>query len=160
VHRDVVAEDLGENPPVLQPPIQRLVMCPHPPLHHPILHWIRVIPQTFDFVRVAAVPLVGLSPLAQLEEITQNLVENFNFGILTSRVWTLDPYQVPCKDVHPQLKAQGGLPRVLVGRKGVPLCHSSLLQDAEVCAIDCHCAVVEHVVHALPAFEDDLHLRG
>jgi hypothetical protein len=27
--------------------------------------------------------------------VTQNLVENFNVGILTGRVWTLDPHQVP-----------------------------------------------------------------
>jgi hypothetical protein len=26
--RDVVGEDLGENPPGLQPPIQRLMTCP------------------------------------------------------------------------------------------------------------------------------------
>jgi hypothetical protein len=30
---------------------------------------------------VAAVTLVGLDPLARLEEITQNLLENFNVGI-------------------------------------------------------------------------------
>ena len=69
VHRDVVAEELGEDPPVLQPPIQRLVTRPYPPLHRPILRRIRVVPRTFDFVGVAAVPLVGLDPLARLEEV-------------------------------------------------------------------------------------------
>ncbi len=80
--------------------------------------------------------------------------------ILTGRVWTLDPYQIPCKDVDPQLVTQGGLPRVLVGRKGIPLCHDSLLGDAEVRAIHGHCAVVEHVVCTQPAFEDGLCLWG
>jgi hypothetical protein len=66
----VVVEDLGEDPPVLQPPIERLVTCPHPPLHCPIFCRIRVVPRTFDFVGVAAVPLVvGLDPLARLEEV-------------------------------------------------------------------------------------------
>ncbi len=60
MHPDVVVEDLGENPPGLQPPIQRLVMRPHPPLHSTILSRIRVVPRTFDFVGVAAVALLGL----------------------------------------------------------------------------------------------------
>ncbi len=116
MHHNVVAEDLGEDPTVLQPPVQCLVMCPHSPLHSPIFRRICVVPRTFDFVGVAAVPLVGLDPLARLEKILQNLVENDIVSILTGRVWPLDPHQVPHEDVHPQLiLAQGGLPRVLVG---------------------------------------------
>ena len=109
---------------------------------------------------MAAVALVGLDPLTRLEEITQNLVENFNVGILTGRVLPLDPHQVPYKDVDAQLVAQGGLPRVLVGTEGVPLRHDSLLGNTEVHAVDCHRAVIDHVVHAQPALEDDLRLRG
>jgi len=107
MHRDVVAEDLGEDPPVLQLPVQHLVTPPHPPLHSPIFC------RTLDFVGVAAVPLISLDPLTRLEEIKQNLVENFNVGILTGRVWPLDPHQVPCEDVNAQHVAQGRLPRVL-----------------------------------------------
>ncbi len=148
VHRDVVAEDLGENPPGLQLPIQRLVTRPHPPLHRPILRRIRIVPGALYFVGVAAVALVSLYPLARLEEVTQNFVKNFNVSMITGRVWTLDPCQVPREDVHTQLVAQGGLPRVLVGCKGVPLLHDSLLRDAEVHFIDCHGAVVAHIVGA------------
>ena len=72
-------------------------------------------------VQVGPVALVGLDLLARLEEVTQNFVENCYVGILTGRVWSLDPHQVPCKDVDAQLVAQGELPRVLVGREGVPL---------------------------------------
>ena len=68
--------------------------------------------------------------------------------------------QVPRDDVDTQLVPQGRLPRVLVGTKGIPLRRCSLLRDAEIGAIDCHCAVVEHVVHAQPALEDNLRLRG
>ncbi len=160
MHRDVVAEDLGENPPGLQPPIQRLVMWPHPPLHSPILCRIRVVPRTFDFVGVATVALVSLYPLARLEEITQNLPENFNVIILKGRVGTLDPHQIPCQDVDAQLIAQGGLPCILVGTKGIPLLCNSLLGDAEVSAIHSHQAVVAHIVGAQPALKDDLWLRG
>ncbi len=78
MHCDVVAEDLRENPPGLQPSIQRLVTRPYPPLHHPIIRRIHVIPGAFDFVGVAAVALVGLDPLARLKEITQNLIKNSN----------------------------------------------------------------------------------
>ena len=117
MHPDVVAEDLGEDPPVLQPPVQRLMTRPHPPLHSPIFCRIHIVPRTFDFVGVAAVHLVGLDPLNRLKKILQNLVENDNVSILTGRVWPLDPHQVPHEDVHPQLiLAQGGLARVLVGR--------------------------------------------
>ena len=55
MHRDVVAEDLGEDPPVLQPPIQHLMTHPHPPLHPPLLRQIRVVSRALDFVHVAAV---------------------------------------------------------------------------------------------------------
>jgi hypothetical protein len=69
VHHDVVAEDLGEDPPVLQPPIQLLIKCPHPPLHSPILRRICIVPRTYDFVGITAVPLVGLDPLARLKKV-------------------------------------------------------------------------------------------
>ena len=156
MHCDMVAEDLGVDSPVLQLPIQRLVMRPHPPLPSPIFCRIRVIPRTFDFAGVVAVPLVGLHPLARLEEITQNLVENFNDGILTSRVWPLGPHQVPREDVNTQLVAQGRLPSILVGREGVPLRRGFLLGDAEVGSVNCHRAVVEHIVCAQSSLEDDL----
>jgi len=95
VRHYVVAVDLGEDPPVLKPPVQRLVTRPHPPLHSLILRRIRVVSRTFYFVGVAAVPLVGLDPLARLEKIMQHLVKYFNVGILTGRVRSLDPHQVP-----------------------------------------------------------------
>ena len=68
VRHYVVAVDLGEDPPVLQPPIEHLVTRPHFPLHCLIPQQICVIGGTFDFVGVAAVPHVGLDPLARLEE--------------------------------------------------------------------------------------------
>ena len=67
---------------------------------------------------------------------------------LPVRVWTLDPYMVPREDVDPQLVTQSGLPRVPVGRKGVPLWCDSLLEDAGVRAINGHHAVVDHDVRA------------
>ena len=138
------------------------MMRPHPLLHYLILCRICVVPGALYFVKVAAVALIlGLYPLAQLEEVMQNFVKIFNVGILTSRVlWTLDPYQVPCEDVHTQLIVQGKLTHILVGRKGAPLLCDSLLQDAEVCSIDCHHAVVVHIVGAQPALEDNMHLWG
>ena len=156
MHCDVVAENLGENPPGLQPPIQRLVPRPYPPLHCPIFCRIHVVPGAFDFVGVAGVALVGLDPLAWLKEVTQNLVKDFNVSILVCRLGTLDPHQVPCKDVYPQLVPQGGLPCVFVGCKSVPLLCGSLLQDLEVGSIDGHRAVVVHIVGTKPALEDNL----
>jgi hypothetical protein len=34
------------------------------------------------------------------------------------------------------------------------------LGDAEVGSVNCHCAVIEHVVRAQPALEHNLRLRG
>jgi hypothetical protein len=160
LQRDVVAKDLVKNPPNLQLPIQCLMMRPHPPLHSPIICRICIVPRTFDFVGVAAVALIGLYPLARLKEITQNLVENFNVSILTGKVGTLDPHQVPCQDVDAQLVVQGGHPHVLVGTKGIPLLCNSFLGDAEVSAIHSHQAVIAHIVGTQPALKDDLWLRG
>jgi hypothetical protein len=64
----------------------RFVMRPCPPLHRQILCQIRIVPGALYFVGVAVVALVGLDPLARLEEVTQNIVGNFNVGILTGRV--------------------------------------------------------------------------
>ena len=45
MHCDVIAEDLGENPPPgLWPPVQGLVMYPHPPLHCTIFCRIHTVP--------------------------------------------------------------------------------------------------------------------
>ena len=61
-------------------------------------------------------------------------------------VWSLDPNQIPCGDVHPKLVAERGLARVLVGTKEVPLPCDTLLLDAEVGAIDHHQTIVSGIV--------------
>ena len=109
MHCDVLAEALVEDPPVLPLPVQRLVTCPHPGLHHSILCRIHIVSRAFDFVRVAAVALFARRPSAsarslgsQLKEVTKNLVEYENVGILNGMVGALDSHQVPCQDVHAQ----------------------------------------------------------
>ncbi len=150
---------MGENPPGLQPPIQCLVTRPYPLLHCPIFRWIHVVPGAFDFVRVAMVALINLDPIARLMEVPQNLVDNFNVGILTSMVWPLNPNQIPCEDVDAQLVAKGGLPHLFLRCKGIPLLRNSLLRDLEVGSVDGHCAVVAHIVSTKPALEDYLRLK-
>ena len=53
-------------------------------------------------------------------------------------------------------RAQGGLPRLFLGRKSIPLLRDSLLQDSEVGSIDGHCAVIAHIMGTEPALEDNL----
>ena len=157
---DVVAVRLLEYPPHLEVPVDCLVVIPCVGLHPLVFRWVARIVRALDLVGGANISVVSLDPLTRLEEVTQHFVIYFNVGILTGRVRPLDPHQVPREDVHPQLVAQGGLPRVLVGREGVPLRRGSLLGDAEVRAVNRHRAVIEHVVCAQPAFEDNLRLRG
>ncbi len=63
----------------------------------------------------------------------------------TCGVWSLNPNQIPCKDVHPKLVAKRGLARVLVGTKEVPLPCRTLLLDAEVGAVDCHQTIIANI---------------
>ncbi len=90
----VMLVDLGEDPPIFKPPVQHLVMRPHPPLHCPLLRQIPHILGTLDFVGVSNIPLVGLNSLPRVQEMMQNFVENFDISVLTHGVGTLDPYQV------------------------------------------------------------------
>jgi len=70
VRRDVVAEDLGEDPPVLRPPVQRLVTCSHPSLHRPILRQIRIVPGHLILSGWPRYPSsASIDPLARLEEV-------------------------------------------------------------------------------------------
>ena len=69
---DVVAVDLGENPPVLQPPIKCLVTRPDAPLHLEVLGGVGVVLGALHLVRVPAVAVVGLDSLAGLEEVREN----------------------------------------------------------------------------------------
>jgi hypothetical protein len=129
---------LGEDPPVLHLPFQCLMSRPHPPLHHLLLHRICVISGSFHLIRVAPVALVGLNWLARIKEAHEDFVENLNVYIHTGRVRTLDPHQVPRADVNTQLVAQGGLPRVHVGHKGIPLFCNFFLGDAKVSPVVCY----------------------
>ena len=76
---------------------------------------------------VAAVALVSLDPLAS-----------------TGRVWPLNLHQGPCEDVNAQLVVQGLLPRILVGREGVPLCCDSLLGNPEFVSRRCRLSLCSH----------------
>ena len=72
-----MAEDLGEDPPVLQPTVKRLVTRPHPPLHRLTLGraFVRVH-GAHELVGVPRISLVRLDPLARVEEVTKDLVKN------------------------------------------------------------------------------------
>ena len=156
VHCDVVAENLGENPLGLQPPIQHLMTRPYPPLQLPTFCRIHVVPGAFDFFGVAAVALVSLDPLARLEEVPQNLVENFNVSILTSRVCPLNPNRFPAKMSTPSSYCRADFPAYLWDANAFPFFCDSLLQDSEVGSINGHRAVIAHIVGTKPTLEDNL----
>jgi hypothetical protein len=78
-------------------------MHPHPPLHPPLIRQIPHILGTLDFVGLSKVPLFGLNSLPRVQEMTQNFVEDFDISVLTHRVGTLDPHQIPPQDTHASL---------------------------------------------------------
>ncbi len=150
----MVVEDLGENPPVLQLPVECLMPGPHPALHCQNLHRIRVVCWALDLVRVPAVADVGLHALARLKEVGEDFVENNNIGVLARGVRTLDPHQVPPQNAYAELVSERGLSRILVGREGIPLLWQSLLWHTEVGAVNGHEAVVAHVTFEAPVEVD------
>ena len=135
---DVVPKDLGENPPLLESPNERLVTPPDAPLHRQVLNGIHSIFWTFDFVRMPAVAVIGLDLLAGLEEVHENGIKDFYDWPLTGWVGSLDPHKLALEDVHPELIAQGELPHVLVGTEGIPFLRDPLLWDAKVRPVDGH----------------------
>ena len=77
-----MVEDLGENPPVLEPPVDCLVTRPYPSLYLLVLGQVAAVVGALYFVGVPDVPMVGLNSLARLWKVARNLVENYNVGIL------------------------------------------------------------------------------
>jgi hypothetical protein len=89
---DVVAEDLGENAPVLQAPVDCLVTRPDAALHLSVLGGtIDVVLGALDFVRVPAVAVVGLDTLARLEKVRQARGEDLDVWPRPGGVRALDP---------------------------------------------------------------------
>ncbi len=88
------------------------------------------------------IPVLRLNQLARVKEVTQNLIKDFDVGVLTGGVGALDPYQVPPQDADTQLVAKDGLAVVPVGSEGVPLHCYSLLWEAEANCINCNETVV------------------
>ncbi len=68
---NVVADELGEYPPVFQPPIKHLVTRPDATLHLEVLDGVDVVLGAVDLVHVSAVTVVGLDALTQLEEVCE-----------------------------------------------------------------------------------------
>ena len=94
---DVVAEDLGEYPPVLQPPVQRLVTRPDTTLHLEVLDGVYVVLGALDLVRVSAVAVVGLDSFARLEEVREAGGEDLDVRTRTGGVRALDPDEFPIR---------------------------------------------------------------
>jgi hypothetical protein len=108
------------------------VAIPCAGLHPLIFHWVARIVRALDLVGGTDVAVVGLAPLALLEEVAEDLVENSNIIKASGWVGTLDPYQAPPYNSDPNFVAEGRLPRVLVGGKPVPRLCLSCLRDPEI----------------------------
>ncbi len=97
-----------------------------------------VVLGALDLVRVSAVAVVGLDAFVWLEEVRQTGGKDLDVGPRPGGVRTLDSHQVVHQNIHVQLVAKGGLPRILVGPKPVALLCSPLLGDTEVRPVHQH----------------------
>ncbi len=66
----------------------------------------------------------------------EDRVEDLDVRRRAGGVRTIDPHEVLPKNTHPNLVSEGGLPRVLVGREGVPCGRGPHLWHPKVCHID------------------------
>ncbi len=142
---DVVAVDLGQDAPGLEASVYRLVTRADVGLLPLVGDGVTGVVGAFNLVGGANVAVVGFDALAGLEEVTQDLVEDLDVVEGAGGVGALYPNEVPPEDTHPDLVSEGRLPRVLVGREGVPPDRSPRLRDPEVRPVDGHEAVVAHV---------------
>ena len=129
---NVVPKNLGENSPIFEPTVDRLVPRPNTCLHRQFLGRGDVVAWALDLAWVPTIPIVGLDSLVPLKEVGEDGIKNLDLRPLAGRVQTLNPDEVPPPDVDAQLVPQGGLAGVLVGAEGVPLLRLPLLGDPEV----------------------------
>ncbi len=142
---DVVAVRILQHLPSLESPVDCLMARSHTGLLWLVLHWVAWVERALDLVRCTDISIVGLDPLARLEEVAEDLVEDLDVRPGTCGVWTIDLNEIPPENTHPDLVPQCRLPRVLVRSEGVPLCRRPCLGDAKVRAVDGHQTIVEDV---------------
>ncbi len=70
--QNVVVEDLGENPPVLELSVDCLMMRPCPSLHPQALLWVAGVLGELYFVKMPNILVVCLNLLAQLQKVAKN----------------------------------------------------------------------------------------
>ena len=124
---DVVAVHVPEDAPHLKLYIQGLVAGPCNFLHHPVLSRVAAVVRALYLVRAPDVAAVGLDSLSSLEAVCENAIKNFNVGVLTRRVGSRDPNQIPRENIHPELVTKRRLAGIFEGAKGVSLPCGSLL---------------------------------
>ena len=116
---DVMAKDLGENPPVLQAPIKHLVTQPDMDLHLEVLLGVGHVHGALDLIWMPVVAVFGFHLLARHKKVHQAGGEDLDVWPQPSGVQALDPHEIPPKDVDTQLVAEGGLPCILVQPEGL-----------------------------------------
>ena len=117
---DVVAVGVFEDLPCLEASVDSLVARSHTGLLWLVLDGVTWVVRTLDLVGCTNVSVVSLDALTWFEELAEDPVADLNIRPQTSWVWTVDPYQLPPENTHPDLVPEGGFSRILVGGEGVP----------------------------------------
>jgi hypothetical protein len=128
---------------------------PYASLHREVFLRVAIVVWALNFIHVPNVPIVGFDPLARLETVGKLVQKKIDVVTLTGGVGSADPHLIPREDVNPKLVPVRGLPRVFMGRKGVPPHRGILLRDLKVRPVDQHEAVIAVVLDET-ALKDDL----
>ncbi len=145
-----------QNCPIFQPPVETLVPTPHPILHCLIVSWIRHAPWTLHFLgHLPSVSIVQLHPFVLIQPMRQASAKQFDVCILTSSIRPINPHDIPCKNIHPNLAPQSAFPFKLEWRKRVSWDGWTLLWDEYISAISLDEAAVQAAT-IFPAFKNKL----
>ncbi len=110
-----------QNCPIFQPPIETLVPTPHPILPRLVLRRVWRAPWTLHFLGcLPNVSIVHLYPFVLIQSMRQARAKKFDVCILTSSIRSINPHDIPCKNVHPDLVLQSAFPFKLEQKKGFP----------------------------------------
>ena len=147
--------DLSDDAPVFEASAKGNVPRPYASLHCKVLCWVAVIIWALYLVGVPEVAIVRLHPLARLEAVRKFI----HICFYCSTYWqgrVCLPRLGSLQECQPRARSEGQNSPHTCGNQSIPSRRSSLLQDAEVGAINRHEAVVTYVVGAEPALKDNL----
>ena len=139
---NIVSKDLVEDTPILQSAIQYLMSCPHPPLHY---HFFddTSLPGPLTLSTCPRYPLSASTRLPGSRKCLKHWLKILMSLYVPAGYGPWIHTRFPAMMPTPSSYRMTDLHAFFMGCKGRG---RPLLRNTEIRTIDCHCAVVEHVM--------------